>query len=173
MNENTVKIQNGKLVLSLPLAIDPTVWHMHIGAYNAYAFEIKTVAKKYALHIRLESNDPQEIARFAKKADALAIMMQATEILEDAHGTNNTAPKSRKVKNTPTEQPSCKHKKTAIIGIMLLLILAMIFVWGNMVTNHVTINAAAPVDGQQAIQEQNSGTASGVPLSADDFLSAQ
>lgn len=165
---SSVKIVDGKLILSLPDAKEPVVWQMDLAHAQAAAFTVKEdkKAETFNLVFKAQGEKQEDIAPFDDRQSAIDILMKTSETLQNAQGkiqnsasTTASAPKSEK-----------GDKLGAVLAVILILLL--FFTW--------MFFSSAPYKfaGIDHVENGNYGTAtgnpretSGVAVSADDFLS--
>lgn len=174
---SSVKIVDGKLILSLPEAETPVVWQMDLDHAKSSAFTVQEdkKAKNFTLVLKTTDGSIEEIAPFKTKEDAVEILMETSNVLQNAHG--QIKPVSV-VQNAAGGQPAATADKDegsdklgAVLAVALIIVL--IFVW--------TISSSGPTGTlEQSAQNANTNAlsgnvdprqSSGVPVSADDFLS--
>lgn len=169
----SARVVDGKLVLSLPDAISPVVWQMDLATVKASALEIvhDEVRGAYALTLKTIKGENAEIAAFDNRTAALEGLMSASNALAGAHGQIRNG-ESGGQSVTSFAAPA---KKTSIGRTILKILLGLVLIWiafsiwsyavvfkqtsGNGVTNTASSTSAQ--------------SSSGVPVSADAFLSGQ
>lgn len=169
MPENSVTIKSNKLVCSLPLASDPVVWTMDLEAYNSCSFEVKKSGKKFVLVMKNDAGERHDIAKFDDKDDAVKTLIEVTEALEN---TQNTKSKNTKNKTKPEDSRKTKNRLLTVM-ILVGFILLITYMWGNAIRNVVVINDREVLSASSAGTNLPASQQSGVPVSADDFLSGQ
>lgn len=168
--KSNVSIVDGKLILSLPEAETPVVWQMDIDAAKSAAFTVEEDKKQKLFYLTLKADDgkEQKIAPFKEKDGAVAVLMETSSILQNAHGKiKHTAANT----NAPVEKQDKGEKMGGVLAV--LLIVALLGVW--MISASMSRISDTGGVGYQASSEGVSlGTSSestGVAVSADDFLS--
>ena len=168
---SSVKIIDGKLILSLPDAKEPVVWQMDLKQANSSAFTVKEdkKAKAFNLVLKAEGGTTEDIAPFDDKKSATSLLMEISDALQNAHGNiNNNGEKQAATTTASTNEKS--DKLGAILAI--ILVLSMLFIW--MMSSSVP-NKLAGQNSANAWQSNTSYSnpqeAAGVAVSADDFLS--
>ncbi len=163
-----VKIVDSKLILSLPDAKDPVVWQMSLEQAQASAFTVKEdkKAKLYNLVFKMQGEEEEIIAPFTQRQDAVDVLMHASEALQSAQGKI-----TGKAGVAAVGQKSEKGDKMGAVLAVILIIL-LFFTW--------TIFSSAPSrlagmdrieDGNYRSETRTPRDSTGVPVSADDFLS--
>lgn len=175
---SSVKIVDGKLILSLPDAQTPVVWQMDLEHAQSSAFTVQEDKKAKSFSLVLKSNEgkTEEIAPFETKEQAVEILMETSNVLQNAHG--QIKPVSV-VSNAGTAAPVAVAQKEegsdklgAVLAVALIVVL--VFIWT--VSSSGTRSTAPGTSAESASVNALSGNvdprqSSGVPVSADDFLS--
>jgi hypothetical protein len=165
---SSVKIVDGKLILSLPNAKDPVVWQMDLAHAHAAAFTVKEDKKEktFNLVFKIQGEESENIAPFDNKQSAVDILMETSEVLQSAHGKIQC---SSSVKPAPTQDKK-GDKLGAVLAIILIILLFLTWIFFS--------SASYKFAGNGSVSSRNYGTAtgdprqtSGVAVSADDFLS--
>ncbi len=173
---SSVKIVDGKLILSLPTAQTPVVWQMDIEKAQSAAFTVQEnkKAKNFALILKTQDGTLDEIAPFDDKESAVEILMQTSAALQNGHGQiNRPLIKSSPDKNATTQD---SNKKSDKLGAMLAaaLVFVLVLIWIMSAAGPGRIGESGGVQNQSAsLTAENLGNAresAGVPVSADDFL---
>lgn len=168
----SASVVDGTLIISLPQALTPVVWRMELGHVRASALEVRKQDNgTHVLTLKTPKGDVYDIAPFDTRGKAVQALMSVSRAMEQAHGqmraavsgsTANDATGTVPATQAATPQETAKGRFiTGIIGTVLLLGLIAIF-----------LNTTGP---DQASVGSNNNTAApapatGVPLSADDFL---
>lgn len=166
-NTSNIKIVDGKLILSLPEAETPVVWQMDLEKAQSASFTVleNKKEKNFALVFKTQEGNADDIATFSKKQSAVDILMETSNALQNAQG---------QIKSRATTNINDNNKKSDKLGAILAiaLVIVLIIIW--------SISAAGPgrlgqggVDPQSASfsgSDNNPRQSSGVPVSADDFL---
>lgn len=164
--ESTVKIVDGKLILSLPTAESPVVWQMDLEQAQSAAFTIteNKKDKNFALVLKSQDGTLDEIALFADKESAMKILMETSSALQNAHG---------KIKPAAAVAHAPKEKGDKLgAGLAIALIIVLIIIWAlsssvpSKLSPQNSVNKSSAYTG-----DTNPTQAAGVPVSADDFLS--
>ncbi len=175
---SSVKIVDGKLILSLPDAQTPVVWQMDLEHAQSSAFTVQEdkKAKNFSLVLKATDGKTEEIAPFETKEDAVAILMETSNVLQNAHGqikpisvVSNAGVAAAPVAVAAKEEGS--DKLGALLAVALIVVLVVIWT-----VSSSGPSATAPSGAQSASADSLSGNvdprqSSGVPVSADDFLS--
>lgn len=165
-----VKIVDGKLILSLPDAITPVVWQMDLEKAQSASFTVieNKDDKNFVLVFKTQEGTRDDIAPFENKQKAVDVLMETSNILQNAHGQIRGS--------VPANAAPGKNKSDRLGAILAVaLVIVLILIW--------TLSAAGPGRiGQGGVSPAASGAASsfgnsvsprqssGVPVSADDFL---
>lgn len=168
-SSSNIAIVDGKLIMSLPDAKMPVVWQTDFTQAQSSVFTIQEDKKKnFTLISKNSENVITEIATFAKKQDAVDILMETSAVIQNAHGQakpsaanlNSTAPKTEK-----------NDRTSAALALALIVILGLIWT----VSASRKLDPSAQQNNNSTSLNSTSGTnardSSGVPVSADDFLS--
>ncbi len=169
----SANVVDGTLIISLPQAMTPVVWRMELGHVRASALEVrKQENDTHVLTLKTPKGDVYDIAPFDTRGKAVQALMSVSRAMEQAHGQLRAAATPDAHGNTlATAQPVAHQEApkgrfvTGVIGTILLLGLIAIFV--NMTSPDPSMmaeNATATSSGTAP------AAATGVPLSADDFL---
>ncbi|QQG36699.1 MAG: hypothetical protein HYS17_02685 [Micavibrio aeruginosavorus] len=166
---SSASVVDGTLIISLPQAITPVVWRMDLGHARASALEVRSLENgTHVLTLKTPKGDVHDIAPFAQRGKAIEALMAVSRAMEQAQGQiRPIAANMPEIGTVSSAAPvtSGKNAKrrplTGIIGTLLLL--GLIIVLFNMGPKSPGIPATEPVADQPP-------AATGVPLSADDFL---
>ena len=174
--ESSAKVVDGNLIISLPDAMTPVVWRMELGSVKASALEVRTNASDgtFVLSLKTPKGDVHDVAPFDSKDIAVRALMRVSNALQGAAG-RMSAPVQATGVSSAQEIPS----RPAISGgagpasfkwlIALVGVIVVIFLFSQMST--MARQYALSGGSQQDTSAANpSGTASGVPLSAEDEL---
>ena len=164
--QNTVSVNKGSLVLSLPNALEPVVWQMDIKQAKAAGFTVKeSVPGKWALVKKSPDNTETQIALFETKDDAMNILMDVSEGLQGgSKGTHNCKHHAQEPHSNVTEL-----KKWGIAAGGVIIVIGLFFYLASIVPQ-----STEPFMNEASIQTNASTpNATGVPVSADAFLSSQ
>lgn len=174
---STVKVVDGKLIMSLPDAQTPVVWQMDIEQAQSAAFTVEEDKKKktFTLVLKTQDGEVQNIAPFENKETAVNILMETSGALQNAHGqikpTTMAHASNTNIASPVAQQNDDKNNKIGAI-LAVLLILVLIGIWSLSASNSVQLqNDRLLAPTETAISPQDAKSASGVPVSADDFLS--
>ncbi len=165
------KIVDGKLILSLPHAIEPVVWQMDLQTAQSAGFTVKEDKKKKETSFVLKKEAAQDevIALFEEKEVAVGVLMETSEVLQSAQSRGSAASGSV-VSMTSSGAPETSDKKGAMIAIALVIVLVVVWTISAMNSSSVeqiqggaSLASGTPTSG-------SSNSAGGVPISADEFL---
>ncbi|MCK5374242.1 MAG: hypothetical protein KAJ40_03075 [Alphaproteobacteria bacterium] len=170
-----VKIVDGKLILSLLEAKEPVVWQMDLKQAHSSAFTVKEDKedKTFNLVLKTKGGSSEDIAPFGDKQGATDLLMEISDVLQNAHGEiyNNIEGKAAITTASPREK---SDKLGASLAIVLALVL--IFIWMMSSSAPSKFAGSDSGAGQSSANYYNSGNGnpretSGVAVSADEFLS--
>ncbi len=162
-------IVDGKLILSLPNAQMPVLWQMDLEKAQSSTFTIQEDKKnkKFTLILKEQDESINEIADFDDKQTATDVLMETSHVLQNAHGQIKPATAStNNSKKQPAEKKENNDKAGAIIA--LLLIIALTLVWIVSSSGNIKRTESTSVS---TLSGSTARESSGVPVSADDFLS--
>ncbi len=167
-SQNKASIAGGKLILSLPDAESPVVWQMSLDNAQASAFVISEDKKKKIFSLVSKDQDGKEIsiADFKQKDDAVAVLMQASEVLQ-----SGVSAVDGMINQNVAAAPKDKSDRYGAL-IAFALIVVVFAVWMISASSNIQ-----DVTGSNSMVQSDLNVAprdsSGVPVSADDFLSNQ
>ncbi|MEM7680053.1 MAG: hypothetical protein AAF182_03525 [Pseudomonadota bacterium] len=149
----SAKVVDGKLVLSLPNALKPTVWQMNFEQYAASSLEVDGKGESFLLLMKTPDGKSVEIAPFSKREDAVKALVVASKALEQGPGGHFGSGVNLKKWVTP------------VLAILFLYFL--LSVWAS-------LGPIEPSSVQSSgFAAQGGAAQTGVPMSADAFLNAQ
>jgi len=171
---STVTVVDGKLILSLPNAQTPVVWQMDIEKAQSAAFTIHENKKKksHALVLKNQDSEVDEIALFDSKEGAIEILMETSAALQNAQGQITAgSPANSNNNSSLTGATASKEEGGDKLGafLALALVVALIFIWS--VSSSVPEKISGTSNASSASSDVDARQSSGVPVSADDFLS--
>ncbi len=171
---SSVKIVDGKLILSLPTAQTPVVWQMDLENAQSAAFTIQEDKKKknFSLVLKAQDGSIDEIAPFDDKESAVEILMETSSVLQNAHGaikSGGTAASNTNV--APSQSKNNTEGGSDKLGAFLAfaLVVVLILIWTISSSTPSKISDVAGTNAASGSVEPRQS--SGVPVSADDFLS--
>jgi hypothetical protein len=168
----SASVVDGTLILSLPDAISPVVWRLELGQAKASALEVREDENgTFTLTLKTPRGDINTIASFVSRGRAVAALMEVGRAMQQAHGqiypaANDSEPYNPALLPVPTlkrkrAQPQAsKGGWGALVAILLIITLGYFLL--NMGPNTIR-------SGSSSITA-STATASGVPVSADDFF---
>ena len=177
-------VVDGKLILTLPEAVTPVVWQMDLDQAKSSALEVIEDKKKgtFSLMLRNTKGETIEVAPFEQKSQAVEALMLTSQALQDGQGKIRAAPNVAQVpyqaqQGAPVYQPTPTTDSSNKIGgiLAIVLIIVLMLVWVISIPRQGDFNnisATASGDGH-AGAAPSSGVATGVPVSADEFLGNQ
>lgn len=174
--QSSIKIVDGKLILSLPNAQTPVVWQMDLESAQSAAFTVQEnkKAKTFSLILKKENGETDEIAPFEDKETAIAVLMETSEALQSAHGQIKTSAATQQSNQQQPAAANSNAQGSDKLGAFLAacLVLVLIGVW--MISSSVP-NKIAGTNGVSTAGTSNANASprqsAGVAVSADDFLS--
>lgn len=164
---SSASVVDGTLIISLPQAITPVVWRMDLGPVRASALEVRSLENgTHVLTLKTPKGDIHDIAPFAQRGRAIEALMAVSRAMEQAQGQiRPLAANMPEIGTVSAAAPAPARKKnkgralTGVIGTLLLLGLIV-----------VLLNIGPRDKDGTATTTAVSPQATGVPLSADDFL---
>lgn len=164
------RVVDGKLILSFPHAKTPVVWQMDLAQAKASALEVLQSDKETGFNLTLKNpkGEKVEIASFETREEAIEGLMAASNALENGQGNIQVA--------ANTDQKiavSHGHKKSSlgkwITGIIAIIALAILVnVYGSIAPR--SPGSLQPTSANVQPTQSSNAQATGVPVSADDFL---
>jgi len=175
-NQITASVSDGYLVLSLPHAIEPVIWRQSLEKIGSATFEVKQGKDdSYELTLKKTKTTSEAIASFDKKDDAIEALTAASNALHSKKSVKTTkvkektAKKSSDVEELPKTE-SGEGQKWLIAVLAAIIVIGLYFYLTTLIpernigigtTNNAVTNA-----------QPNNPNQTGVPVSADDFLSS-
>lgn len=169
---SNVTIVDGKLIMSLPDAQMPVVWQMDLEKAQSSVFTIQEdkKTKSFTLILKQSNNAVDEIASFDNKQDAVDILMETSSALQNAHGQIKPTTANNSNQHISSPQSDTKGDKTgATLALALIIILGLI--WTISASGNLDPNRKTTASSFEGSLSKNARESSGVPVSADDFLS--
>ena len=172
---SSAEVVEKHLILSLPNAIDPVVWRMALTKIGTASFEVKPIKGKenYKLVLKPKKGAAELIAPFETKGEALEALVHASNALQRPEGEVAASVNVSQNANVQTQSPTQKSGSAkwlyllagffAVIGLYLYL--------ASQVPSRVADFGSETASNQTDTQNSGGGAKTGVPLSADDFLS--
>lgn len=175
---SSAKVVDGALILSLPDAVSPVVWRWNLGEAKASAIEVREGDNgHYTLILKTPRGDVQEIAPFDNKAKAMNALLAVSRAMENAHSNasyivSNDGDKSGAAHiAAPLPRSQGGDGKKLLTGIGAVVLIIVLFTWlGSVAPKRMDTNISA---GASATATGNASESSGVPVSADAFLSGR
>jgi len=171
-HKTSAKVVDGTLVLSILNSTSPVVWQWNLSDVKASALEVRNSDdEKATLVLKTPKGDVQSVAEFETQNEALKALMSVSNAMENAQG-HIKSEKNIERGNNNTQTPinnQTKGENLKILGGLAAIILILgLFMWMQKITpnrldNNIALSGAA----------ENSSTTqdTGVPVSADDYLS--
>jgi len=175
---SSAEVVEKHLILSLPNAIDPVVWRMALTKIGTASFEVKPIKGKenYKLVLKPKKGAAELIAPFETKDEALEALVHASNALQKTEGevATSVAHACENV-NTQTQQQSPTQKSNSAKWLYLLAgfftVIGLYLYLASQIPNRVADFGSDVVSNQTEQKNTSGGSKTGVPLSADDFLS--
>lgn len=182
----SVTIVDGKIILSLPEACEPVVWQMDLERAQSAAFTVKEKKKekRFALVLKSDDGEAEDIAEFDDKKSAVAVLMETSSVMQNAHGlikgAGATAPSGVGAQAQPSVVASSaksggSDKAGAVLAVILVVILLGIWAISASIPSKVGSVGSTAASSSSSSNFVSAPTpareSSGVPVSADDFLS--
>lgn len=169
---SSVKIVGGKLILSLPDAMEPVVWQMDLEQAQSAALTVKEnkKAKSFSLVLKVQGGKTEEIAPFADKQSAMDVLMETSEVLQNAQeNIHKHAPAA--VAQTSASKGEKGDKLGAFLAAALVIVLIFSWVMLSSAPEKLANAGRSQNNYAGASATGNPRDSAGVPVSADDFLS--
>lgn len=165
-------ISDDCLIVSLPQAIEPSVWRLELEKAKNAAFEIqKDDDDIFSLVIKKSARSkPDIIGNFENKDDAMSALLIVSEALKTGKtktATTKTTPKKSEASPAATNNND-KNSNAGVIALIATLVVIALFYYNwfevmpsvnQIETREITSSATTSPQNQ-----------TGVPVSADDFL---
>jgi len=164
----TATVADDHLVLSFPNAVEPIVWRKSLDKIGSATFEVKQEAKKknYNLTLKKTKTTSEIIASFETKEEAINALNGASDAL---HGRSK---KSNSNQSPESGEGSSNEAKKWIFALLAAAVVVGLYYY--MTTLIPAIPQEIGGGNTQAATSQGPVTpdATGVPVSADDFLNS-
>jgi hypothetical protein len=168
---SSAKVVDGSLILSLPDAVSPVVWRMELGSVKSSALEVREKGDLFVLTLKTPKGDVSEVAPFTERGRALRALMAVSSAMENAHGEirGQAANDETGEAVAPVRRRKSKGNFTAgLIGVAVLAVLVFALM---RLTPSAPLQMQASEPGEaSSVNGQANTEATGVPLSADDYL---
>lgn len=165
----SAKILDGVLILTLPDAQRPVVWQMELGQTKASAMEVREQDDAFILVLKTPRQDVVEIAPYDSRDKAVRALLAISKALESAQGQlRPNAANSNQFLPAVIPQSEPGRSKLARIAIGAVILAALIFAFTQIKTPQPAADIS-PAAGTTA----PAASATGEPLSADDYLNSQ
>lgn len=164
---STAKVVDGSLVLSLPDALVPTLMRMDLEEVRAAALEVTPRKETYVLTLKVSKDNIRDIAPFETREQAVAALMAASQALEKGSARANYTPADEQRAGTS----GSALKWVGAVGVVLFLFW-IVSSMGSQIPRPPASEGAtntASATGASA----GGKDATGVPLSADEYLARQ
>lgn len=161
-SKSSASVVDGKLILSFPGAVRPSVWQMDLTQVKSSALEVVEQGAHHVLAFKGAKGEASDVAVFLRRDQALQALLAASKAMEGAHG--HIRPGSGDSNFVQGAAPVKQKRGWAAPILGILLILVLLFLWANLAP--VTPESIGAADGAVA----PAPAPSGIPMSADDFL---
>ncbi|MCC7304948.1 MAG: hypothetical protein IT558_01675 [Alphaproteobacteria bacterium] len=174
---SSAKVVDGKLILSFPEALTPVLWQMDLEQAKASAIEVRENKDNgsFVLTLKTPRGEAVDVAPFSDRQQAVDALMAAARALESAHGKIR-APRAANEAGSPVDYARAPKPASAgkwIAGILAVFMLFVLFnIWGSLLPRQASLSQANP--GPASASQASGGDipASGMPVSADDYLNS-
>ena len=169
-----ITIVDGKLILSLPDAQMPVVWQMDLEKAQSSVFTIQENKKDKDFTLVLKNSDgtTNEIASFENKQDAVDVLMETSSVIQNAHGEIKPGAANNNTGQASAQKSTGKNDKaSAALALALILVLGLIWTMSASRKLDPAARTTTAVASSNSPSSTNARESSGVPVSADDFLS--
>lgn len=176
---SSAEVVDKHLILSLPNAVEPIIWRMSLDKIGTASFEIKHVkaSDTYKLTLKPAKGAAETIAPFDNKEDALTALMNASDALLKPE-QSNPAPANIEVQPyiqtqagvQPVQMQKARSYKWLYLFLGLLVVIGL-YSYMTSLTPITDKNFGAQTGTTTAGTPNPAAAETGVPLSADDFLS--
>jgi len=178
--KSAAEIADNHLVLSLPEAIEPVVWRMSLDKIGTASFEVKPLkdSEKAKLILKPKKGAAEIIANFETKDEAVNALMIASKALQS--GASQSAKQQEKVIVKASGDSEASHEtvvinntnnkekqKWAIAVLGAILVLGLYYYLTTLIPNSAQGFESSNNSFNSTL---NPTDATGVPVSADDFL---
>lgn len=165
---SSAKVVDGKLILSFPDAVKPVIWQMDIGHAKVSSLEVEEEGGGYVLALKTPKGERHVIAPFGSRAKALKALMSVSRAMEQAQG--RLAPANDGSAAAGVRRGGrVKQFLSAVVGVILLLFLISVFMSAAPPTRSFGPDSFAE-KGPGDHASSGGGDATGVPMSAEEFL---
>ncbi len=167
--QGSARVVDGKLILSYPHALTPTVWQMDMAHAKASSLEVNEKAGSFLLVLKTPNGGATDIATFEKRTQAIDALMAASCALEKGQGQIRPASESGQAIYMTPEKKGGSKWIAVLLGLLLLFILFN--VWGAMSPR--LPSATEGTTSLAPVSKSDNQPENGVPLSADAVLNAK
>lgn len=179
-HKSTAKVVDGKLILSFPGALKPVLWQMDMSSAKASALEIEERDSAFGLVLKTPRGDAHDIAAFGSKDQAVRALVIIGGALERAHGHMRSGSEIRRSQalvpvpendNGGGNAPGVFKWLAGLTGIVILVLMVNTL-WAMGPRLPVSVPSAAG-GAIESLAPGEAAKATGVPVSADDYLLGQ
>lgn len=174
---STASVVDGKIILSLPDAYTPVVWQMDLQEAKSSALEVREDPKtnRFTLSLKNQKGEGLDIASYEDRSCAVKALMAASQALETGHGkirpqlvqsvNHNNSSGSNNNMAPPSFQKGQDNKAGAVLATLMIIMLVLAWTFSIPKSSETMLRSAKTPSGASG--------ETGVPVSADDFLSRQ
>lgn len=170
---SNITVVDGKLILSLPDAQMPVVWQMDLEKAQSSVFTIQEdkKAKNFTLILKNSDDTANEIASFENKQEAVDVLMETSSVIQNAHGQINPSAANNNGQAPAQKNAGGNDRTSAALALALIFVLGLI--WSVSASRKLDPSARITTASTSSNfpSSANARESSGVPVSADDFLS--
>lgn len=175
-NSVTATVADDHLVLSLPNAIEPIIWRKSLEKIGSAIFEVKKAAGKETFNLTLKKTKASSeiIASFDNKDDAVTALNAASNAFHGRGTSHNTAisstitPATVPAQSQGQQNPDNNGQKWILAAIAAAIVIGLyIYMMNTMPVPNVIGDTQTMATSQGPVTPDLTG----VPVSADDFLS--
>lgn len=164
--KSTANIIDGKLILSFPGAINPTVWQMDLATTKASALEVQKTEDHFDLVLKIASKDTQKIASFTTQTEAVTALTATSKAMENASGKIHPS-SSENSYNYSKPKSGILKTLAKIIGVLAVLFIIYLII------GIATLPKTGALQQSNTTQQNPAESSNGVPMSAEDFLTGR
>jgi hypothetical protein len=173
---------DGHLVLSFPDAVEPVIWRRSLEEISSATFEVKQVAKKdhYNLVLKKAKSPAETIATFESREEAVDALKAASNALHGGGETRRSFALGRAPKEDHSAGVTSPARATAgpsdwqkwVIAILgVIVVLGLYFFMNTLLPERTTDFGTGATSASSTAPVTSPQDSTGVPVSADDFLS--
>lgn len=170
----SAKVVDGSLVLSLPDAVMPVVMRLSLDDVRSATLGVEEKDEYFYLVVRFSETEARDIAPYDRREQAVNALMTASSALEKGSRSGSDAHISGNIAHTSSASKGTALKWLGTFAVLILLVYVIFSLNGNMPRVPGSVNASSAGAGQATASASGAGQAqTGVPMSADNFLSSR